>query len=255
MDATPEKQIQDLGPYQVHSHREILALVRSICEQKKIINMHGSQGDVSIVTAVLAIDDVEGSIIIDATQHQNVAQRFIDSDNISFETALEQIRILFFVTKVEACVYAGLPAFKIAVPQSMIRLQRREYYRVPTPLVSPVNCSITIPQISTSETRSISVVLQNVSGGGIAILDEHGLLDQTIGRIYKDCRIDLPGGTLVVASLEIRNVQELRLPNGKHVRRLGCLFVDLPHAMMAAVQRYITKLEREQNARAAGRLG
>ena len=254
MDATPDQLTQDLAPYQVHSRREILALLRNICEQKQTINMIANQGDASIVTTVLSIDETEGNIVVDATQHQRVSQRFIESDNISFETALEQIRILFFATKVELCLYADLPAFKIAVPPFMIRLQRREYYRVPTPLVSPVNCTITIPQVSTSETRSINVVLQNVSGGGIAIIDENGLLDQTIGRIYKDCRIDLPGGTLVVASLEIRNTQNVRLPNGKHVRRLGCLFVDLPHAMMAAVQRYITKLEREQNARAAGRL-
>ncbi len=254
MDASPDQLTQDLAPYQVHSRREILALLRNICDQKQMINMIANQGSVSIVTAILAIDEDEGSVIIDATQHQKVSQRFVDSDNVSFETALEQIRILFFVKKVEACQYAELPAFKIAVPETLIRLQRREYYRVPTPLVSPVSCNITIPQLSTSETRSINVVLQNVSGGGIAIIDEHGVLDQTIGRIYKHCRIDLPGGTLVVASLEIRNVQEIRLPNGKHVRRLGCLFVDLPHAMLAAVQRYITKLEREQNARAAGRM-
>lgn len=254
MDASPQRLSQELAPYQVHSRREILALLRDIWQQKQMINMIADQGDVSIVTAVLAIDELNGSVIIDATQHQKLMQRFLESENISFETALEQIRILFFVPKVESCLYADLPAFKIALPESMIRLQRREYYRVPTPFVSPVNCRITIPQDGTSETRSVTVVLQNVSGGGIAIVDEHGLLDQTIGRVYGNCRIDLPGGTLIVASLEIRNVQEMRLPNGRHVRRLGCLFVDLPHAMMAAVQRYITKLEREQNARATGRL-
>lgn len=254
MDANPDQLLQDLAPYQVHSRREIIALLRTICDQKQMINMIANRGEVSIVTAILAIDDVEGSIVIDATKHERVAEHIIGSDNISFETALEQIRILFFATRVASCLYAQLPAFRIAVPDTLIRLQRREFYRVPTPLVSPVNCTISIPQENTGEMRAIRVVLQNVSGGGIAIIDEHGLLDQTIGRIYRNCRIDLPGGTLVVASLEIRNAQEIRLPNGKHVRRLGCLFVDLPHAMMAAVQRYITKLEREQNARAAGRM-
>jgi c-di-GMP-binding flagellar brake protein YcgR len=101
---------------------------------------------------------------------------------------------------------------------------------------------------------SITVVLtlQNVSGGGIAMVDEKKLLDPTIGRIYKDCRIDLPGGTLVVATLQIRNAQEITLANGKSIRRLGCLFLDLPKSMMNAVQRYITKMEREQNAKATG---
>jgi hypothetical protein len=48
------------------------------------------------------------------------------------------------------------------------------------------------------------------------------------------------------------NSQELTYPNGKSIRRVGCMFVDLPNATLAAVQRYITKLEREQNARATG---
>ncbi|MBC7414607.1 MAG: flagellar brake protein [Herminiimonas sp.] len=254
MDALQDKLSQDLAPYQVHSRREITALLRNICDQKQLINLTANRGNVSIVTAILAIDEVAGNVIIDATNQLGVKQNIIDSDSIAFETALEQIRILFFATRVESCLYAELPAFRITLPQTLIRLQRREYYRVPTPLVMPVSCSITIPQASTSEHHSINVVLQNVSGGGIAIIDEHGVLDQTVGRVYRDCRIDLPGGTLVVASLEIRNAHEVRLHNGKHVRRLGCLFVDLPHAMLAAVQRYITKLEREQNARTAGRM-
>jgi c-di-GMP-binding flagellar brake protein YcgR len=42
------------------------------------------------------------------------------------------------------------------------------------------------------------------------------------------------------------------LANGKRKRRLGLEFVGLPSSMLAAVQRYIMKLEREQNARKSG---
>jgi flagellar brake protein len=40
---------------------------------------------------------------------------------------------LFFVAHVDTCLYENLPAFRIAIPDSLIRLQRREFYRVPTP--------------------------------------------------------------------------------------------------------------------------
>jgi hypothetical protein len=83
-------------------------------------------------------------------------------------------------------------------------------------------------------------------------VDEAKVLDNTVGRIYKNCRIALPGGTMIVANLEVRNSQDTTLVNGKTIRRMGCLFVDLPKPMMAAVQRYITKLEREQNAKSTG---
>ncbi|MES2831571.1 MAG: flagellar brake protein [Pseudomonadota bacterium] len=255
MDATQANQSEDLSPYQVHSRREILSLLRNIGEHKQLINMQGNQGGSAIVTSILDVDEDAGVVVLDCAQQEHTNEQLLASDTISFETALEQIRILFFVRGIRRCSYQDQPALQIDLPQSVVRLQRREFYRVPTPLAMPVSCSITIPKISDTSIMSVTVTLQNVSGGGLALIDEHGVLDHTIGRIYRDCRIDLPGGTLVVASLELRNAQEIRLPNGRHVCRLGCLFVDLPHGMMTAVQRYISKLEREQNARSTGRMG
>ena len=254
MDITQDMLSSDMSPYQVHSRREIVKLLRSLSEHRQMINMVANRGDVAIVTSILEVDEDAGAVVIDCAQREMINERLLASENISFETALDHIRILFFAARVEACTHEDAPALRIALPQTMVRLQRREFYRVPTPVVNPAFCTITIPHEDGGPDQSIRVVLQNVSGGGVAVLDEHGVLDGTIGRIYRNCQIDLPGGTLVVASLQLRNLQELRMPNGKHVRRLGCLFVDLPHAMLAAVQRYITKLEREQNARAAGRL-
>ena len=255
MDAIPDKESEDLNPYRLHSRREIVALLRTIAEKKQVLNMLANQDSTAIVTTILEIDDVAGTLVIDCAQREYMNESILSSDNISFETALEQVRILFFVDRIEQCMHEGAPALKLDLPQSMIRLQRREYYRVPTIAGPPVSCTITIPQTGPGEARTVSLVLQNVSGGGIALIDSEGLLDPTIGRVYRNCRIDLPGGTLVVTSLELRNAQQIRLPNGQNANRLGCLFIDLPHAMLAAVQRYIAKLEREQNARASGRLG
>jgi c-di-GMP-binding flagellar brake protein YcgR len=256
MDITQDNLSADMSPYQVHSRREIIKLLRSLVEHRQMINMVANRGDAAIVTSVLEVDEDAGSVIIDCAQRELINDRLLASDNISFETTLEQIRILFFAVQVESCMHDNAPALRIALPQTLVRLQRREFYRVPTPVINPASCTISIPQDDSDlAVHTIRLVLHNVSGGGVAVIDEHAALDGTIGHVYRNCRIDLPGGTLVVATLQLRNLQELRLPNGKQVRRMGCVFVDLPHAMLAAIQRYITKLEREQNARAAGRLG
>jgi c-di-GMP-binding flagellar brake protein YcgR len=255
MDANQDQQATDLSPYKVHSRREIVALLNALSAHKQLINMLANHGDTAILTSILAVDEGADEVIIDCAQRERLNEHIMASDNLSFETALEQIRIVFFASRVEACVYGGAPALKIALPQTLIRLQRREYYRVPTPMTNPVSCQITIPQDAGPGARPFSMTLQNVSGGGLALIDEHHVLDPTIGKVYSNCHIDLPGGVLVVASLQLRNVQEVTLANGRQVRRLGCLFLDLPQGMLAAVQRYISKLEREQNARAGGRLG
>lgn len=243
--------IEDLGPYQVHSRREIISLLRNIGERNQLVRMIIKGGTESVVTSILKVDEANNIVIIDCAPSQLQNQRILQSDNLSFETLLEHIRILFFVTHVDSYVYENLPAFSFTIPASLIRLQRREFYRVLTPVTNPVRCTIQVPHEVEEGATTVVVTLQNVSGGGIGIVDEKKLLDNTIGRTYKDCRIDLPGGT-VVATLQIRNSYEVTLTNGKSIRRLGCLFIDLPKPMMALVQRYITKLEREQNAKATG---
>lgn len=239
--------IEDLGPYQVHSRREIITLLRSIGERNQLVRMIFNGGSEAVVTSILEIDETNNCIIIDCAPSQLQNQRILDSDNISFETMLERIRILFFVTHIESCLYDNLPAFRIGLPANLVRLQRREYYRVVTP-----RCTIQIPHQQGPGSTSVTVPVQNVSAGGIGILDDKKLLDDTVGRVYENCRIALPEGAPVTATLEVRNAQDITLGNGKTIRRLGCLFVDLPKPMLAAVQRYITKLERDQNAKATG---
>jgi c-di-GMP-binding flagellar brake protein YcgR len=244
--------VDDLTPYQVNSRREIVTLLRALQERKQILTMHADGGADAVITTVLEVEDESGIVVIDRASSNVVNQRMLEGENIAFETVLDNIRILFFAARLSECIYGDLPALCIDLPTSVVRLQRREHYRVPTPIANPLRCTIQIPREDGNPSSTIVVPLQNVSGGGIAIVDEKRLLNNTIGHIYKDCRIDLPGGTLVVATLQIRNCYDSTLPNGKTSRRIGCLFVDLPKPMLAAVQRYITKLEREQNAKATG---
>ena len=150
----------------------------------------------------------------------------------------------------EACIYENLPAFLIDLPTSVIRLQRREFYRVPTPLTAPVSCIV--PYTKEGVTTDIATTLHNISGGGISIVDEKKLLGTAIGLTYDNCKIDLPGSGVITVSLQVRNVLELTLTNGKSINRLGCEFIRPSNGTLAVVQKYITKIEREQNAKATG---
>lgn len=243
---------EELTRYQVVSRREIIALLRNLSNSNQLVRMQVDNGSEAIMTSVLGVEEDSNLIVIDCARSAMANQKIAAGRRFSFETSLESIRILFSAEKVELCEYDGREAFMLAIPQSVVRLQRREYYRVATPVVNPVRCTIRIQNEEDKPAQVLSLPLQNVSGGGIAIVDENKVLDDTIGRIYKDCKIDLPGGTLVIATLEVRNSHEIKLSNGKTIRRIGCLFVDLPSAMLSAVQRYITKLERDQAARNKG---
>ena len=242
----------DLSPFKVQSRREISSLLRALSEQKQLIRILIEATGESAVTSILDVDDDAGVVILDTSPNPAVIEHLIASDNLSFETVLDRIRILFFANRIEECTHDELPALQIAIPSHLIRLQRREFYRVPTPIKNPVHCTIHI--VSDDGTQTVTLPLQNVSGGGIAINDEKHLLDRTVGKIYPDCQIYLPDNTVVITTLQIRNVIEVRTDQGKSIQRIGCVFVGLPKAMLAAIQRYITRLERDQNAKSTGLL-
>ncbi|RJF98630.1 flagellar brake protein [Noviherbaspirillum saxi] len=245
---------EDVSPYQVHSRREIVGLLRAMSERNQLVSMQADGGAEAVVTSVLEVDEDNGMVVIDRAPSNLVNQRILDSDNVSFETVLDNIRIFFFAERVKECLYDNLPALYIGLPTNMVRLQRREHYRVPTPVATPLRCTIRIPADEEAGVAAATVVvtLKDISGGGIAVIDEKKLLDNTIGRIYKDCRLELPGGSPVLVDLQIRNSNDLSLTSGKSIRKMGCMFVKPGPPMLAAVQRYITKLERERNARATG---
>jgi len=249
MTLASEHENDDLNPLRVRSRREVISLLRSIGEHNQLVRMLINHGNDTIVTSILNIDETNNMVLLDCAPTAIMNQRVLNSEKLSFETVLENIRILFNSSAAESCVYEGLPAFAIPLPTSVVRLQRREFYRVPTPITTPVYCTVSIR--TADQVTPIVTTLHNISGGGISIVDEKKLIDPTQGRIYENCRIDLPGGAVTV-DLQIRNLLEVTLTNGKVINRIGCAFVGPSNGTLGAVQKYITKLERDQNAKATG---
>jgi len=241
---------EDMEPFRVRSRREIITLLRNIGERNQLVRMVINNGADTVVTSILGVDESDNTVMLDCAPTATLNQRIVESDKLSFETVLESIRILFTSSDAQNITYEGLPAFVIPIPDSLIRLQRREFYRVPTPLTNPVVCTVMVP--TESQPMAVNTTLHNISGGGISLIDDKKLIDPTFGRIYENCRIDLPVGGPITVALQVRNLLELTLTNGRSIHRLGCQFINPSNGALGAVQKYITKLEREQNARATG---
>lgn len=244
-----DAELENWHDFEVESRREIIALLRGIGEKNQLIRML-IKGEADVcVTSVLDVDEAAQAVYLDCSIDQDQNRRVLASRQLSFETTLDKVRILFAAENVEATIYEGNPAFKIAIPATLIRLQRREFYRIATPVSNPVRVLIALPAELGGPT---SFPLADISCGGISILDNKMILGNAVGKEYPDCRIDLPEVGAVATALQVRNSLDLTLLNNKSNRRLGCEFRNISRGALAAVQRYITKLERERNARIAG---
>jgi c-di-GMP-binding flagellar brake protein YcgR len=248
----PDTNADSLDPYRIHSDREILSYLDEIRRQRQLVRMVFSQGRESVLTSILDIDADGQAIYIDAAPDPAQNRRIMLTQQVSFETTLDRIRILFTASGAQRCDRAGFPALRFAMPASLARIQRRQSYRVNVPFANPIRCIFMPPGTDMRPLAAPTPVdLLNISIGGIAVIDTGYFLDSRPGAVYPTCQIAFPGYPVTVA-LEVRHIQVITLPSGKAARHVGLRFVETPNQVIALVQRYIMKLEREQNAKNIG---
>ncbi len=246
----PSLGTENQSPYQVESRREILALLRGFRDKGQLISMMINGGSEVYITSVLDIDDGNNIVIIDSAPNPTANQHILEASTVFFDGLLDRISIQFSSSKLQRTSFEARPALQMPIPSNLIRLQRREYYRINTPISNPIKCNILMDGEQASELGKFSLV--DISCGGIALLDEKRAINNQIGFQYEQCVIDLPSVGMIELKLQVRNSQELILLNGKTTRRVGCAFIELSSRTLASVQRYIMKLERERNAKLTG---
>jgi c-di-GMP-binding flagellar brake protein YcgR len=248
--ALPSLGTENQSPFQVESRREILALLRGFREKKQLISMMINSGSEVFITSILEVDDGNNIVVVDSIPDPQANQRIIEASSVFFDGLLDRISIQFSSSRLQATTFEGRSALQMPIPNNLIRLQRRENYRINTPVSQPIRCIVPIEIESRLE--NFKFVLVDVSCGGVALLDDNRVLDITPGITHSNCEIDIPGVGTIEMALQIRNSQDLILLNGKTNRRVGCAFLNLSSRTLATVQRYIMKLERERNAKFTG---
>ena len=244
------QELENWHDYEVDSRREIVALLRQSGEKHQLVRMLvKGEADVCI-TAILDVDPDTNSIVLDRSVERLQNERILAAGLVHCETSVDKIRILFTAENLRPTLHQGKDALRADIPPSLVRLQRREYYRMETPVSNPVRAVIPLPPALGAGSGVFP--LHDISCGGVAILDNKLQLGAAIGTTIPNCRIELPEIGPVTVSLQVRNVLDFTLLNNKTNRRFGMQFVDLSRGGMAGVQRFITKLERERNARLAG---
>ena len=232
----------ELERFTVHSRVEILFLLRAMQKRKLLVNLDLPDSRCIIVTSVLAVDEANNTLILDSARGDALQHELLAAKEVEFSTQLDGVSISFLTGPIAACEYEKLPAVRIALPQALVRLQRREHFRVPLPITKPVQCIVPLEQDTGVEQVATHIV--DIGGGGVAIVETSGRHNYVTGMILSNCHLLLPDLNEVVTSLEIRNLEEIRLQNGKTKTRLGCKFVELPNDMAALLQRYVMNIER-----------
>jgi len=242
----PQGDALDHERYQVYSRIEIASLLRAVADSHIAVTVYFNQGSEFIVTNVLDVNPEFEELILDLGADDDANRRLLQSTRMTVVTFLDHIRIQFQAQRAEATIHGQLPALRIRLPEVLTRLQRRNFYRIRTSMVKPIFASFVDPA---DRGRRASLRILDLSCGGVALVSE--VLEPAFepGLILEDCRIELPEVGVLNTALEVRNAVKHEEGARMSLRRYGCQFVSLPPALANAVQRYITRTERERALR------
>ncbi len=226
--------------YLVSNAREILSILQTVVQRKSRVALYYNEGNSMVLTLILAID--ENGVWVDAASNPLDNRHIERSKRVIFVTTHNQAKVQFISGDVVLGTYEGAPAFSMTLPKKLLRLQRRDYYRLVTPETNALKCVIRPVPGETSVQHEVTVM--DISIGGVALVCEASGVELRPGMVYEHCEIELPEIGRVKASIEVKNAFEITDHNGKVKRRAGCVFVKPDGRTTMLLQRYVAQMQQ-----------
>lgn len=250
-------QTEEDSDYHLHSQAQIVAILRSLKDGNSHITLYFNNADDFLITTLFSVDEETRKVALHMGANATVNKQAMLTDKLIAISHLDKIRIQFVLRGLKSALYRGRQCFIADIPESLLRLQRREHFRLVIPARTPVKCRIPIPipeseSESGSAPRIVEVDVIDISGGGLGFSMPPEDVDFEVDMVFDKCEIELPNGNTIVTSLRIRSIFDVTRHDGEISQRAGCDFINLVGPRLSILQRYIIMEERERKAREAG---
>jgi c-di-GMP-binding flagellar brake protein YcgR len=201
-------------------------------------------GGRQIISQVLDVNSRTARFVFDAGSVAGDNHALPASQRLVFRSLPGGIRTEFVTAAAEPAVFEGRLAFEAPFPALLYYVQRREFFRVQTPLLEPYRA---IGRYADGD--AFKVELQDLSLGGVALRTtdvRFGELEA--GCVLRDVVVQLGEHGTLRLDLEIVAPRHLFSASGERRFVMGCKFVALPGTAERMLQRVITQLETRRQA-------
>lgn len=123
--------------YLLYSKTEILFVLRAVLQKGSLITVYFDHGQSFLLTSLIAVDAERGHLVFDLGSDDEMNARAFKSERLLFTTSLDKVKVQFSLKRLEQTQHDGRAAFRSIIPETVLRLQRREYYRLATPHRQP----------------------------------------------------------------------------------------------------------------------
>ncbi|WP_277189011.1 flagellar brake protein [Caballeronia sp. BR00000012568055] len=240
-----ERRAEDQARFLRLTPSEISIVLRMLVQRGDMLTAASATGQ--IVTQLLEVDAREKRIVFDWGGVEEDNRKLLAASQLSFKAAPEGVRTEFVTDGPQAVDFEGRQAFEVPFPEKLYYFQRREYFRVPAPILDPYTAKGTF-----ADGAAFRCEVQDVSLGGLALrTDAARLAEMEIGTAFSDVTLDLGAGGTLSVDLELVSPRTITTPSGTVRYVVGFRFTRLSGAAESVLQRLITRIEAKRRSLSA----
>lgn len=233
--------LDDPAPFLIDSEAQLAYLLGRLAKRPELVCLYPHERrEPFALSALLHIGD--DHLIFDSSPDEHINNTLERAPGMICVGNLDMVHVQFETSTPIRIEYEGRAALRTTRPQSLLFIQRRDYFRLSVPPRQPVLCHI--PQGQDGHKLSVEII--DISLGGIALPGPLPFANLAPGSRLQDCRIELPETGSLQVDLMICSLRENRLRDGS---RIGCRFMQLSGGDQTLIQRYINRIERRRLAR------
>jgi c-di-GMP-binding flagellar brake protein YcgR len=231
------EEIED--KYFLSSQVEILSVLNELAHRREPISVYFNAGQHFILTVLLSARP--DGLVFDLGGDEKANRLLAKAQQCVFMGFPDGVKIQFTGINPERFMWGDQEAFWVPIPERIVRLQRRDTYRILLPIIKPPHAKLYDDKAKLlGEWR-----IHDLSVAGFSIYVE-GEPSFKAGDIIPQATINIAAKSPLFCPVVIRHttmIERTRL--GKY--QVGFNFVDLPHVMDIAIQKTILTIEYERH--------
>lgn len=233
-----EAEIEDR--FHIVGARPVAFLLAGFAREGDRFSVHF--GDEVFLTTLLAASPEKNQLIIDCSGSPEINRRFLASGRNVFVGRPGGIHVQFSSGPAVEMLFGGAQAFAVALPKYVVRLQRREFFRIETPRVRPLTFYGRLPGGAL-----LNLPAHDISVAGLGLVGANLPDGLSPGLALPNSHFSLPEDDKdFFFSAKVRHLTEQPSRTGLRQWRLGLQFEDLAGQERNRIQRYIDRVERER---------
>lgn len=226
-----DERFRVTDPVEVHAYLREATRARILC------SVRAAGRAESYLSRLFAIDATSGALVFDTPRAPVIARVLVPGGIATVELTLHHVRIHFDAPVAQIAPYQDEVSLFLAMPDAIVRLQRRENYRIAVPTRRSVRLTLDPAHPGLRDLK-----LSDLSCGGASIALAGSLDDYPAGRVFERAHLTLDEEREFMLDVRVRHASAVRLSGAIGDLRLGVQFINTPAGFEPAVARLVNEI-------------